>query len=43
MISTHIGEFAVLFLAASFYKQSEGELLPAFCKKRIDYFNIIML
>ena len=33
MISTHIGKFVVLIKAASFHKQSEGELMKIFCKK----------
>ena len=36
MISTHIGKFVVLIIAASFYKQSERELLLVFCPKKKD-------
>ena len=38
IISRHIGEFVVLIIAALFYKQSERELLPAFCSKKKDRF-----
>ena len=31
MISIQIGEFVVLIKAASFHKQSEGELMKVFC------------
>ena len=31
MISTHIGEFVVLIIAASFHKQGEGEWMSVFC------------
>ena len=36
MISRHIGKFVVLILAASFYKQSEGELMPIFNSNKKD-------
>ena len=31
MVSTIIGKFVVLILAESLHKQSEGELVSAFC------------
>ena len=34
MISTLIGQFVVLIIAASFHKQSEGVLIEAFCSKK---------
>ena len=44
MISTHICEFVVLAIEASFHKQSEGELVKVFCsKKKIDYLNNIRM
>ena len=31
MISINIGEFVAFIIAASFHKQSEGELMKVFC------------
>ena len=44
MISIHIGKFVVLIITASFHKQSEGELLTVFFKrKNFDYLKNIRL
>ena len=36
MISRHIDEFVVLIIAASFHKQSEGELMNVFFSMKND-------
>ena len=36
MLSTHISEFLVFIIAASFHKQSEGEFMPVFYSKKKD-------